>query len=95
MSAHAFDVTFAMPVAEGCGEMFELPFAVGRKVWMFRDSLQDDWAVGHCLKGCFVFEFVAVGGGLWLDSHSGIGLNCSWSHNELCLDSDQVKFRVV
>lgn len=28
---------------------------------MLGDACEDDVAVGHCLEGCFVFKFMAVG----------------------------------
>lgn len=61
VAAHALDVALAVPVAKGSSHMFELPLALRGKVWMLWDACEDDFAVGHCLEGCFVFEFMAVG----------------------------------
>lgn len=62
VAADAFDVAFAVPVAKGGGHVLELPLALGGEVWVGGDAAEDDVAVGHCLKGGFVFEFMAVGG---------------------------------
>jgi hypothetical protein len=35
--------------------------ALRGKVWVLGNACEDDVAVGHCLEGCFVFEFMAVG----------------------------------